>query len=62
MTNMVRLRSIRKDLKALELTPISGELGMSTHERIHIMGIIESSIGRCETLLKKDSCKESLTG
>ena len=54
MANLVRLRTIKKSLEELTLTPISSELGMSTHERIHIQGMVEKSITQCEQLLNGD--------
>ena len=61
VANLVRLRTIKKSLEELTLTPISSELGMSTHERIHIQGMVEKSITQCEQLLNGDDDAESKT-
>ena len=57
--NLVLLRGMRKQLKAMNLSNDHNETGMSRHERIHLMEIIEGSIKRCENILAEDGKREA---
>jgi len=53
INNLVRLRSIKKNLNELKVSPKNTDYGISNHELIHIHGLIENAINRCILILNE---------
>lgn len=59
--NLVRLRSIKKSLGAMTTTNAYIDHGISTHEKLHIVGMVDKAIDRCIEILTKGESNESNT-
>lgn len=52
--NLVRLREIRKQLKAMTLSNKNSESGLAKPERTHMLDMIEKAIGRCLKTIQRE--------
>ena len=49
--NLVRLRSIRRELLLLECDP-ERQYGVSTHERTSLVDLVDRGIERCQEIIR----------